>query len=942
MNAFIGEQTKAITPVCVNVQAFSRSIELETAKDVLIKRIETGDLANGKLSPAELNLTLFMFFTAVSSLICNPVILTAIFERAISSTQELYENGERFHIDINQKLEGMGSNSNDGEKRTTLHRCYLESLALSSLHRLLTGKKCTDIESNEEKLLSLLNALLLTCNCHPFKTVKLFCSAAVEMQRRTDGVSIPIFLAEFATGNNPAHAVPLVSLHALHNQLTKAEFTIRTLEHIPQGNKCSEIITKRVLNSGDSEEINIDDLCLRLRGMLKVNRDAHQPTEVKKLIEYLEHRLSQLTSLPFSAILLLSWFIHSLREKKWIHAETPRKYLNTIGRSWLKFTTNIDLSLLDGAEMDVLCQAIIEDNYVSSDAPYRLRDLIQYTVSHFDINAPDDPFYTVSDCNKYVQTTIIPDHVIRQVGCELRRSNDHRCKHFRDTMNAMYLVLSRLGLRPTEVTRLYIKDIEVSQDGWVFVRPHMGFRLKNLQSKRKVPSVALFKPDEAKAFQSFVAYRRQQLGETSDHYLFSVTEFTNQAFTTADLEEHIGSLVSQYMRTHVPVYQFRHTCATNLILIVFGSDKLIEQYTPYNTEQARNIKLAIIGKVRRDKLWAIAHFMGHQTPRVTLFSYAHSLDLLLHERLSQVPQRYTPQFWLNLSGLPARAIKELSIKAISDSHNKDGTLSVTDIYPLLARKMRKFTSNASVTDRRKPQDEVIAQSTVSPDMIQCFNVLQKLDSGKRLIDLQLDSLIDDHTIEAWITAARTIASSYLTQSKNPRLVDSEGKVCPRLRKWDLQHLNTFRETFRHVFKSQRSEVLWCIEYTLSSITKGKTYIPFRAASDYLRFMQVMLKVVKDGYWQLTLVGNSSSLANTSTWAKFTEVNVMIKTTDSEKGVIGQLKYFTPEKGKGSQRESSRSIHCLLHLAKIMIDAEGLRKALSQSANATQLSPPKPN
>lgn len=922
MNAFTGESMAAITPVCVNQQVFARSIELMNAKEVLTSKIEAGNLVIDELSKAELNLTLFIFYAAVSSLICFPSGLLALFKSALSNELKLHENGGRFHIELNQKLDGMGSNSNDGEQRTTIFRGYLDQLAMSALHKYLTSDDCPQIESSEDKLLSLINLLLNACDSRPFGAIKTFCNASVELLRRNSDVSIPVFLAEFAKGNNLSHAMPLISLHLFHNRVTKPEFQVPPLRHVSKREQRYKSSESTPINVDYEYDIMVDALYLRLNDMLKVNRDAHQPNEISKLIDDLERLISQLTPLPQSAVILLSWFIDSLKRKKWKHAETPKKYLKTIGKSWLNLITDIELSSLDGAEMDVLCQAVIDDKDATSETPSRLRDLIIYTVSHFDITAPDDPFYSIKDVEKYVRTTIIPEQIVHQVGLDLHRNNASRGKHFQDTMDAMFVLMSRLGGRPTEWTRMRIKDVELSEQGWILIRPRNRIALKTIQSKRKVPFGVLLKPDERILFRNFLAFRKQQLGNKSKQNLFSKDEFNDQPFSNAELEEHIGSLVSQYMKMYVPVYQFRHTCATNLVIVVFGSDELIKQYTPYCLKQTINIKRFLIGRRRRDKLWSIAALMGHLTPKTTLFSYIHCLDLLLHDRLCQQQHNYTPQFWLELSGLPARAIAQIA--------NKTKLLSANDIYPLLQSKLRKFVTNASVRDRRKFGQDTIELNVVEPDMIQCLKVLQQVDDGRSMAEIKLNSPVDELSVEAWINAAQDVVKRYLTQQKYPRLVSKVGRICPRLCSSEMADLNLIRIAFKAEYRKQRDEIQWCIEYALSHVIDTKVYIQFRSVSDYQRFMKAMLKIAPGHQWRLILAGNEKAQIGSKKWQRFSQVSFEQNFCETDLNLLGKLYFITAKDSDKNVVKGSRLIRCLLHLAEIVIKAEQAKKIRSNS------------
>jgi integrase len=744
-----------------------------------------------------------------------------------------------------------------------------------------------------------------------------------------DGAN-PVFLKEFAKGVNPSHSMPTNSLHAHYNRITNSEYTIEPLVRVK---KIRPIVkktgsTRNVRAQTESKSrINYE----YLKDVLTVARDSDHSTEIEKLIARLESIINELPSIKYSVEILISWLLEGLSSRKWKHPETPKKYAALIGESWLKHS--IDIEYADGADMDYICQSILDEDIYNENKANRLRDLIIYGVKYCELAVPDDPFYSINNINGYVRTLIVPEHITRSVRNDLSKESAAQGKHYQLTMDNLFVVLSRCILRPTELVRLRMDDVEISDEGWIFVRPHKGEKLKRISSKRKVMYGSLLKSTERKSFETYVKLRKQQTSGDKNTHLFSKSELSDEPFEVTELEYSVGKLVSNYMGMPVPIYQYRHTAVNTLFIITFGSQSLIEKFTPYSDEEILRVKDFLLGNRSRDRLWAIAHAAGHQTPKTTLYSYIHCCDLILHEKSIQNDHKDTAGFWLNLSGLPSRQIKkitqeyskEIGSECVTGTYKISKTvIPASQLLSLLNRKAKKLVATSSRKDTRNLNDaEIELNSQVKPDIQQCYKVLKNLDNNYSVAEVLLRSPIDENIVLGWILRAKEIIGNYRTSQNKSRLVSNNLKICPYKPHSEEVELETLLKNLRVQYRLDKQETFWCIEYLLSHITSGSSCITFNDFNDYLRFMKIATRLANSKNWYLNLELGHDNNGLKKSWCSIKDISTHVTNGSSSSTQIGKLYFLrsTTTSSEETRPQSSRVLRYVFHMAKIMISAE---------------------
>lgn len=932
MSNFSKHNFTPVIPMSHNERVLKNSVNLSGAYKKITERIESDDWNDDELPASDRRLGLFAFFAAINSGVCRHEVLLNIVNKLIKMNKPLHCSLERFHFDVDAQITGLAFNSNDGEQRTSLFRAYIECFAQSAAHAYLRSRSGS-VNQNlcEEGLLELINQLIGGVECRRFDTLQQFCEAAINLAFRLPGINISLFLKEFSRGAIPSHAMPLYCLDAFDRKRTRPEFFIKPLPRVFR--------KKYGLTKPKSEFIESDVLLHRFYRMLlqccTVDLKLKNEDAVQAILVSLYTLYAPAINISYAEEMLLAWLIDGLKSNRWKSPFTPTKYIRLIGKDWLRITNEIDVANLDGAEMDEICDQILLSRDDHGNKEGRLRDLIIFGIGHAELTPPDNPFFSVTDCKNYVRSIIIPEYVTIQARHDLRTLLNKASTHIQQTMDILFLLMSRGLFRPTELLNLRIKDFELSPEGWFFLR---GSKLKNPSSKRKIRIKLLLLEDEYLAVESFIKNRKSKSHHKSTSLLFSTNELRDEGISTTYLEETIGQVVSNILGVSVPVYQYRHTGITIQTIIAFGSDKLITELTPYSPKVASTIRLTIHDQRKRDRLWQIAGLAGHCTPKTTLYSYSHVLDLLLYERLSNYNQKHSAQFWRNLSQLSSEKIRNIQENLACPNEEKCNPKAIeftaNHLGPALSKNLKRFTLQSGKSDRRKFKDEPPAPIEVKADMALCIkalNIFDQLSSDSTYTEQTIIALIclelplNEETVSAWVRAAKALHINYRT-NKKPRLTVNDSKICPSKPKSKLEQKDADQilQAFRGVFKKNRSEGTWCLEYLLNNITNHKTYISFSDPEHLQRFLKFCSKFIAPERWHLSITEGKSDSNKSAKW-RVKCVMPYLTTSSTRNATLARLYFLHPDMSLVEKHETygTNSLKYIFVMIKIMLEGQRL-------------------
>jgi len=185
------------------------------------------------------------------------------------------------------------------------------------------------------------------------------------------------------------------------------------------------------------------------------------------------------------------------------------------------------------------------------------------------------------------------------------------------------ILLFRLGLRPSELLRMTLRQIETALRLFVTVRG----KVKTPRARRVLPAEELLTPLEARLLIDYVARRRGEGGNLLTPLLPSDGRTDNTHYVRRVLEELRAVTHNPTLR----VYQLRHCFATRLFL-----EKFRALFTASDTEVQELLGPPLpadgwLQGVLKDQRWLpqVSRLMGHGSSDITLLHYIHALDYVL-------------------------------------------------------------------------------------------------------------------------------------------------------------------------------------------------------------------------------------------------------------------------------------------------------------------------
>ena len=201
---------------------------------------------------------------------------------------------------------------------------------------------------------------------------------------------------------------------------------------------------------------------------------------------------------------------------------------------------------------------------------------------------------------------------------------------------ALYALCFRAGIRTSELSHIrHVDLVDLQTDRPILLLDHRpDRRAKTFHSRRRIPLNPLLTAEEIASVR---------------------THFTNLRYADADQTDQSVKLMERELRKAtgwrwMSAYPMRHSFATNMLgaflLPEESTARFAMHFDPLLMERAPTLKREIVGKdsLGALSLYALAEMMGHTSPRRTLYSYAHNLELLVAAHVERhLPRQSAPQ-----------------------------------------------------------------------------------------------------------------------------------------------------------------------------------------------------------------------------------------------------------------------------------------------------------
>ncbi len=672
------------------------------------------------------------------------------------------------------------------------------------------------------------------------------CRGAMAWMERQPSVSLPQIMIEYAIGRLSSAALP----HCYWLRLLRpaiwpcqssafAEFRPLTL--------LSKTVQQSVSVGHSSQPYLLDTL----RELFKV--DPHRPRSKRELIEALA-ALRQ-TSLTLSEQILVAWLHAHLAERD-NAASTARRYLQAAGGEWLGATLEMQLAELTGEELHELYQSILNRPRNPKTQHYlaeRLEDLHHFAVQQFDLAPLPAPLSEGSKARLHVSAAIVDEPLFAALLDQVTQLGDLDWQQAQ-VIQSFLILAYRTGLRPAELVKLRLKDIEPSTVGWLFVRESRHGHNKTEAALRKVPLFPLLLDTEHRIVSRHLGERRL-LAQSSSELLFHTPGNPYGPLDPAQLALMTKALLSQHSGgLDYRLYHLRHSALSRLQLLLHHDlvplPNLVQPLLPYSVERRNQLVQLIAGKDRlRDRYAALAAFAGHSSPGMSLSTYLHFTDLLLECHLAQAQIPCSTKIATHLLGLRPHRIRRLA---------QDGSIIPSRLETYWRKRLTPYL--APVPDQPKVAKH---QGTGGPVIVQrshylpALAVLTRIQAGYDYRDTAFFYQLSQELIDHWLATAQALRT--LTTSKGlPRLFPKSRRyqllpaqpvgIAERL---DLAHALLACQRMRSD-RQQLAELRRTIRYCLLNSNSSRAGIRFDSPSELQRVMAVVTQLFPWERWQLYL------------------------------------------------------------------------------------------
>ncbi|MCT7655012.1 hypothetical protein MBH78_10500 [Oceanimonas sp. NS1] len=250
-------------------------------------------------------------------------------------------------------------------------------------------------------------------------------------------------------------------------------------------------------------------------------------------------------------------------------------------------------------------------------------------------------------------------------------------EHLRRTYLCFLIIAYRTGLRPGEIAKLRLCDIEPSAIAWLFVRNNRYGSNKTEAALRKVPLYPLLLEKEYELVSEFIGERRLKSEKPLNCYSINQKTRMNPWIPCRcrlQYARYWGTGGGLYYR----LYHLRHSALSRLQLLLhedyLSLPEAINALLPYSVTKRKEIRTLITGQSRlRDRYSALAVFAGHSSPDTTLSTYLHFTDVLLGLHLRHNQRELNAAQAQALLGLRPFRISQLQKEGvpITPAHTSD-------------------------------------------------------------------------------------------------------------------------------------------------------------------------------------------------------------------------------------------------------------------------------
>jgi integrase len=736
-------------------------------------------------------------------------------------------------------------------------------------------------------------------------------------------IALPQVLVEYAVGRQPSASLPTPYWRRLLSPgLLPCEETQYARFH-----PITVLQQRQSGTSKDQPRKGSAFLLTRLRDVFK--HDRAKPKGKSAIVAELT-ALDE-PNLTLCEQVLVHWLLSHLTERG-NAISTASAYLDTVGADWLATALHEALDTYTGEDFCELYQCILNRPRSQKARDYqagRLEDMHQFAVQQFDFAPLPDPLNEGSSVLPHVSAAIVDEPLFAGLLHQVDRFADVDELHGR--MLKCFLIMAyRTGLRPGELAKLRLEDIEPSPIGFLFVRENKHGHNKTDAAERRVPLYPLLTEDEQPLVSRYIGERRLQAKSKSE-LLFYAQGNPHEAVDTKQLSLMVKTVLADLSGgLYYRLYHLRHSALSRLQLLLHHDlvdlPQPVQAFLPYSPAKRETILHLIAGKGRlRDRYPALAAFAGHSSATISISTYLHFTDLLLGSHLANNRRELTPDAAKALLGLRQNRILTLG---------KSGDITPTRLLDYSRKRLVRYMAPLPVINN--PAWSAPQESSRASHYVQSLAVLERIQAGYDYREIAWFYQLTQQQVLLWLDSAialRNLATSKGTsrlfpKSRRHQLLPAEPVGIEEL-KDVAKALNDCRTLNRK--EEQQGDLRWTIQYCLLNCNSSRAGIRFTQSADFTRFMAVVSQLFPWDRWQLLLQYPRNQ--RLSSWNCHPDLSIkrepLKKQAQFPEGLGWLFLRHAREDihiSRGLSRYSSHSLRILFHrLAIVLFPTEQIRR-----------------
>ena len=549
----------------------------------------------------------------------------------------------------------------------------------------------------------------------------------------------------------------------------------------------------------------------------------------------------------------------------------------------------------------------------------------------------------------HVRSTTVNETAFLQLIEDLPKLFPNESPHTIKQLHLMLILMRRVGLRPFEVVKLKLSDLNTVNLLTITVRANEYYSVKSYSGYRKIPLSALLKENERNLMLAYCSNRKQETQNSLNRLLFSSDHRFDRLFNINAISKVVSSALSAYMACSCPMYQLRHSLISYLTIVLFGSDKSLTRLTPYSHEHASRIKDVLLNGNTQDDFYQLSALAGHLSPNTTLSTYCHFTDLLIHEAGYVEVSKYDINFWANLTNVRPSTADRWKKMVTNDQSDKT---EISDCFMkgMLDHHLKYIQKVGSREKEVTSVNKLFEINNQNHLLSECDQILRKFDRGVEISVIATSLAQNFSWAESVVLAAKEIKehNKYWTKRGQSRLYPTGSKkLTPPMVNSAIEMTDCFTISKRlsTLPEDKAAEIRWAANYLFENKQHGHNYVNFRSTDELERYLIALSPIVGMARWLIELVPLEGMLPVLSRWIESEGVNGFIsaKTVrDRFKFPDGQVKlYFLKLDGvkitKGGippdSSQSSNALQYVLHLYAINKKAKIIEERCNSASQA---------